>query len=166
MNSFGNIYRLTSFGESHGRAIGGVIDGLPSGMVFDLRELQAGLDRRRPGQSALVSARNEKDRLIILSGIMGWNPESGAVPLEAGMEQGISLGTPIGFMVENHDARSCALRMPIIHGICVTVSVTGVEADERRDARPSAALWPVLLHRRCLQGKGFPSIQGYIRWEH
>lgn len=107
MNSFGNIYRLTSFGESHGRAIGGVIDGLPSGMVFDLRELQAGLDRRRPGQSALVSARNEKDRLIILSGIMGWNPESGAVPLEAGMEQGISLGTPIGFMVENHDARSC-----------------------------------------------------------
>ena len=55
MNSFGNIYRLTSFGESHGRAIGGVIDGLPSGMVFDLRELQAGLDRRRPGQSALVS---------------------------------------------------------------------------------------------------------------
>ena len=53
MNSFGNIYRLTSFGESHGRAIGGVIDGLPSGMVFDLRELQAALTGAVPANPHL-----------------------------------------------------------------------------------------------------------------
>ena len=108
MNSFGNIYRLTSFGESHGRAIGGVIEGLPAGIVFDLRAVQAQLDRRRPGSSPLTTSRNEADRLVLLSGIMGYDPEKcdGPLPLEADSAYGISLGTPVGFMVENHDARS------------------------------------------------------------
>lgn len=60
MNTFGHIYRLTSFGESHGQAIGGVIDGMPSGIDIDLDEVQRQLDRRRPGQSAIVTGRQEK----------------------------------------------------------------------------------------------------------
>lgn len=110
MNSFGNIYRLTSFGESHGRAMGGIIDGLPAGMVFDLKALQAQLDRRRPGSSALTTARNEADRLVLLSGIMGYDPSAAApepFPLADDTPYGISLGTPVGFMIENRDARSC-----------------------------------------------------------
>ena len=57
MNSFGDIYRLTTFGESHGMAVGGVIDGMPAGVEIDLDEVQRQLDRRRPGQSAIVTAR-------------------------------------------------------------------------------------------------------------
>lgn len=107
MNSFGRIYRLTTFGESHGRAIGGVIDGIPPRQVIDLRELQAQADRRRPGASPLASARREADRVQILSGVMGYDIQSGEIgPLTAGSTHGITLGTPIGFMAENGDARS------------------------------------------------------------
>lgn len=84
-NSFGNIFRLTSFGESHGPAIGGVIDGLPAGEAIDLDELQRFVDRRRPGQSSLTTSRREADRVEILSGIY----------------EGRTLGTPVGFMVRN-----------------------------------------------------------------
>lgn len=90
MNTFGNIYRLTDFGESHGAAIGGVIDGMPAGFDIDTAQVQAWLDRRRPGQSALTSARSEADTVKFLSGIF----------------EGKSLGTPIGFIIENTDARS------------------------------------------------------------
>lgn len=90
MNSFGNIYRLTTFGESHGVAVGGVIDGMPAGVEIDLDEVQRQLDRRRPGQSSIVTARDEKDRVKILSGLF----------------EGRSTGTPIGFMVENADQHS------------------------------------------------------------
>lgn len=90
MNSFGDIYRLTTFGESHGMAVGGVIDGMPAGVEIDLDEVQRQLDRRRPGQSSIVTARDEKDRVKILSGIF----------------EGRSTGTPIGFMVENADQHS------------------------------------------------------------
>lgn len=90
MNSIGQIYRLTTFGESHGQAVGGVIDGMPAGIAIDLDEIQHQLDRRRPGQSALVTARDEKDRVKILSGLF----------------EGRSTGTPIGFMVENADQHS------------------------------------------------------------
>lgn len=107
MNSFGNIYRLTSFGESHGRAVGGVIDGMPPRKVIDLRQLQSQLDRRRPGRSPLTSARIEADRLQILSGVMGYDVLTGeAGPLTDECRHGITLGTPVGFMVENSDARS------------------------------------------------------------
>ena len=107
MNSFGNIFRLTTFGESHGRAVGGVIDGMPSGVIIDLNRVQEALDRRRPGRSRLMSARNEADRLQILSGVMGYDRDSGEVkPLDNDSTCGITLGSPIGFMVENRDCRS------------------------------------------------------------
>lgn len=89
-NSFGNIFRLTSFGESHGAAIGGVIDGMPAGIAIDLDAVQLELDRRRPGQSAIVTARNEKDRVRILSGIF----------------DGVTTGTSIGFIIENENQHS------------------------------------------------------------
>ena len=90
MNSFGNIYRLTTFGESHGAAVGGVIDGMPAGIAIDLDEVQRQLNRRRPGQSAIVTPRDEKDRVKILSGIF----------------EGRTTGTPVGFIVENADQHS------------------------------------------------------------
>lgn len=90
MNTFGHIFRLTTFGESHGAAIGGVIDGMPAGIDVDLEFLQAELDRRRPGQSALTTARKEADRLEILSGTF----------------EGKTTGCPIGFIVRNADQHS------------------------------------------------------------
>ena len=68
-NSFGNIFRLTSFGESHGKGIGGVIDGFPAGIDIDLDFVQTELNRRRPGQSLLTTARQEPDQVEFLSGI-------------------------------------------------------------------------------------------------
>lgn len=105
MNTFGNIYRLTSFGESHGPAIGGVIDGLPPRTVISLREVQRALDARRPGGGSNTSQRREPDRLHILSGLMGLNEAGELLPLAADTDLCISLGTPIGFYVENTDAR-------------------------------------------------------------
>ncbi len=90
MNTFGNIYRLTTFGESHGPALGGIIDGMPAEMEVDLTEVQRELDRRRPGQSAIVTARKEADQVEILSGIT----------------EGITTGTPIGFIIRNTDQHS------------------------------------------------------------
>lgn len=90
MNEFGIIYRLTSFGESHGAAVGGVVDGMPAGITIDGDEVQRQLNRRRPGQSAIVTQRNEKDRVRFLSGIF----------------EGVTTGTPIGFVVENEDHHS------------------------------------------------------------
>ena len=90
MNAFGTIYRLTTFGESHGPAIGGVIDGVPAGLAIDLAEVQKQLARRRPGQSVLTTARNEADQVEFLSGIL----------------DGVTLGTPIGFIIRNTDHRS------------------------------------------------------------
>lgn len=90
MNRFGEIYSLTSFGESHGAAVGGVIDGMPAGVRIDVDEIQRQLDRRRPGQSAIVTPRKEKDQVKILSGLM----------------DGVTTGCPIGFMVENTNQHS------------------------------------------------------------
>ncbi len=90
MNTFGTIFRLTTFGESHGPAIGGVIDGMPSGLTVDPEFIQRQLDRRRPGQSAITTARSEADRVRLLSGLT----------------DGVTTGTPIGFIIENTNARS------------------------------------------------------------
>ena len=68
-NSFGKIYKLTSFGESHGKAIGGIIDGCPAGIEIDINFIQEELDRRKPGQSKITTSRDEPDKLEILSGI-------------------------------------------------------------------------------------------------
>lgn len=103
MNTFGNIFRLTSFGESHGAAIGGVVDGCPAGLELDLDLIQAELDRRRPGQSALTTSRNEADRVELLSGIIDAPPsESG----KARPSVKLTTGTPIGFIVRNADHHS------------------------------------------------------------
>ena len=89
-NTFGNIFRLTSFGESHGKAIGGVIDGFPAGIPIDMDFIQQELNRRRPGQSALTTARKEADAVEFLSGIY----------------DGVSTGCPIGFAVWNTNQHS------------------------------------------------------------
>lgn len=89
-NSFGKLLKITSFGESHGSAIGGVIDGFPAGIKVDLEFIQNELDKRRPGQSKYVTSRNEADKLEILSGII----------------DGKSLGSPIGFIIRNKDSQS------------------------------------------------------------
>lgn len=90
MNTFGNIFRLTCFGESHGRALGGVIDGCPAGVVVDEAFVQSELDRRRPGQSNLTTSRNEADKVEFLSGIF----------------EGKTTGTPIGFVIYNTNQHS------------------------------------------------------------
>lgn len=89
-NSFGQIFRLTSFGESHGPAIGGVIDGMPAGIVVDMDFIQNELNRRRPGQSQLTTARKEADQIEVLSGVF----------------EGKTTGQPIGFIVRNQNQHS------------------------------------------------------------
>lgn len=89
-NSFGHIFRLTSFGESHGPAIGGVIDGMPAGIAVDMDFIQNELNRRRPGQSQLTTARKEADELEVLSGVF----------------EGKTTGQPIGFIVRNQNQHS------------------------------------------------------------
>lgn len=90
MNSFGQLLRLTTFGESHGVAIGGVVDGFPAGVVIDEAFIRGEMQRRRPGQSAITTQRNEQDEVKFLSGIF----------------EGRSTGTPIAFMIENGNNRS------------------------------------------------------------
>ena len=90
MNTFGNIFRLTTFGESHGEAIGGVVDGMPAGITIDTDFIQAELDRRRPGQSNITTSRKEPDRVELLSGVF----------------EGKSTGCPIGFIVRNTNQHS------------------------------------------------------------
>jgi chorismate synthase len=85
LNTFGNIFRLTSFGESHGAALGGVIDGCPARITLDLDFIQQEMNRRRPGQSSLTTPRKEADEVEFLSGIY----------------EGKTTGTPIGFIVRN-----------------------------------------------------------------
>lgn len=89
-SSFGVLFRITTFGESHGPGLGVVIDGCPPRLPLDVATVQAELDRRRPGQSRLVSQRKEADRVEILSGVL----------------DGLTLGTPIAMLVRNEDQRS------------------------------------------------------------
>lgn len=90
MNTFGKNLTLTTFGESHGPATGGIIDGFPARVAIDLDRVQAELDRRRPGQSHITTGRDEPDRVSILSGLF----------------DGMTTGTPIGFIIENSNQRS------------------------------------------------------------
>lgn len=89
-NTFGNIFTVTTFGESHGAAVGGVIDGMPAGIAVDMDFIQAELDRRKPGQSQLTTARKEADQVEILSGVF----------------EGQTTGTSIGFIVRNTNQHS------------------------------------------------------------
>ncbi len=90
MNTFGQIFRLTTFGESHGEAIGGVVDGMPAGIEIDVDFIQQELNRRRPGQSAITTSRQEPDQVELLSGVF----------------EGRSTGCPIGFIVRNQNQHS------------------------------------------------------------
>jgi len=89
-NSYGQVFTLTTFGESHGEAIGGIIDGAPSNFILDLEAVQLELDRRRPGQSEIVTQRKEADSVRFLSGIF----------------EGKTTGAPIGFFIENENQKS------------------------------------------------------------
>ena len=89
-NTYGNIFTLTSFGESHGEAVGGVVDGMPAGIDIDLDFIQSELDRRRPGQSAITTSRKEADKVELLSGVF----------------EGKYTGCPIGFVVRNTNQHS------------------------------------------------------------
>jgi chorismate synthase len=84
-NSYGNLFRITTFGESHGEALGGIIDGCPPGINIDFKAVQKEMDRRKPGQSAIVTQRKESDQVQFLSGIF----------------EGKTTGTPIGFFIPN-----------------------------------------------------------------
>ncbi|UAB75103.1 chorismate synthase [Mesoflavibacter sp. SCSIO 43206] len=89
-NSFGNLFKLTTFGESHGTAIGGIIDGCPPGIELDFEAIQQEMNRRKPGQSKIVTQRKEPDEVKFLSGIF----------------EGKTTGTPIGFVIENANQKS------------------------------------------------------------
>jgi chorismate synthase len=89
-NSFGRNFVVTTFGESHGPAIGCVVDGCPPGMALEASDIQHDLDRRRPGRSRHTTQRNEPDQVQILSGVF----------------EGVTTGTPIGLLIENKDQRS------------------------------------------------------------
>lgn len=89
-NSFGTIFKLTTFGESHGKALGGIIDGCPAGLELQLDKIQQDLNRRKPGQSAIVTQRKEPDEFRILSGVF----------------EGKTTGVPIGFVIENTNQKS------------------------------------------------------------
>lgn len=89
-NTVGTLFKLTTFGESHGRGLGGIIDGCPAGLELDVGRVQRDLDRRRPGQSALVTQRKEADSVQFLSGLF----------------EGRTTGAPIGFVIYNADQRS------------------------------------------------------------
>ena len=88
-STFGTIFKVTTFGESHGQGVGAVVDGCPPGLPISEKDIQPQLDRRRPGQSGLTTDRDETDRVTILSGV----------------ENGRALGTPIALCVANRDQR-------------------------------------------------------------
>ena len=106
-NSFGNIFKISTFGESHGKALGGVIDGCPAGVNIDLDFINSELKRRRPGQSEIVTQRKEDDSVEFLSGIF----------------EGKSTVTPIGFIIANQDQKSKDYSN-------ITVSYTHLRAHE------------------------------------
>ena len=89
-NTFGQLFTLTTFGESHGLALGGIIDGCPAGVTIDEDVIQADLDRRKPGQSKIVTQRKEPDSVEIYSGVF----------------EGMTTGTPIGFLIHNSNQKS------------------------------------------------------------
>ena len=89
-NSYGTLFKLSTFGESHGEALGGIIDGCPAGIVLDLENIQYEMSRRKPGQSAIVTQRKEEDEVQFLSGIF----------------EGKTTGTPIGFIIPNTNQKS------------------------------------------------------------
>ena len=128
-NSFGKLFTVTTFGESHGIAIGGVVDGCPPGLEITEEDLQVDLDRRKPGTSRYTTARREDDEVQILSGVF----------------EGKTTGTSIGLLIKNKDQRSqdygnikdrfrqATLTIPTIKSTeAVTTAVVGVRLHVKR----------------------------------
>ena len=140
-NTFGNLFTLTTFGESHGIAVGGVIDGFPAGIEIDMDFIQSELNRRRPGQSHITTARKEADKVEFLSGVF----------------EGKSTGTPIGFEVRNQNQHSqdyenmrCLFRPS--HADFTYHEKYGVR-DHRGDPSTGWSMgWKVCLWARLLDG--------------
>ncbi|MBO1363903.1 chorismate synthase [Prevotella sp. A2931] len=160
-NTFGNLFTLTSFGESHGTALGGVVDGMPAGVEIDLDFIQKELDRRRPGQSKLTTSRKESDKVELLSGVF----------------EGKSTGAPIGFIVRNTNQHSkdydnmCNLFRPS-HADYTYFKKFGIR-DYRGGGRSSAritvarcvggALAKLALRRLGIEIKAYTSQVGHIK---
>jgi len=129
-NTFGNLFQLTSFGESHGPAIGGVIDGCPSGIELDIEAIQRDLNRRKPGQSAIVTQRKEPDEVEFFSGIF------------EGKTTGVPIGFAISIPIKNREITitsktNTVLLMPIRFTTTNTASGTIVVGEEARpEKRP------------------------------
>ena len=141
-STFGNLFKVTTWGESHGKGIGVVIDGCPAGLPLCEEDIQTYLDRRKPGQSRFTTMRKEADRVEILSGVF----------------EGKTTGTPISLMVKNTDQRShdyseIANYYRPGHADRITISNTDsaitVGADVLPDVKPSVVLLPVQLRRKC-----------------
>lgn len=164
MNTFGQLFRLTTFGESHGEAIGGVIDGMPAGVDIDLDFIQGELNRRRPGQSHITTARNEADQVELLSGVF----------------EGKSTGCPIGFIVRNTNQHSqdyenmrCLFRPS--HADYTYQEKYGIR-DHRGGGRSSAritisrcvggALAKLVLRQKGISVQAYTSQVGNIALEH
>ena len=163
-NTFGNLFTLTTFGESHGAAVGGVIDGMPAGIDIDLDFIQQELDRRRPGQSSITTSRQEADKVELLSGVF----------------EGKSTGCPIGFIVRNTNQHSqdyenlrCLFRPS--HADFTYKEKYGVR-DHRGGGRSSAritisrcvggALAKLALRQLGISIKAYTSQVGHIALEH
>lgn len=160
---FGTLYRLSTFGESHGIALGGVIDGVPAGFELDFEEIQNELDRRRPGQSAIVTQRKEGDKVEFLSGIY----------------EGKTTGTSIGFIIRNEQQRSQDYdRLKEVfrpsHADFTYAEKYGIR-DPRGGGRTSAretvcrvvagALAKQILKAKGIEIDAFVDQVGAIRWE-
>ena len=160
VNTFGHILRLTTFGESHGPAVGGVLDGFPPGIRIDEDFVQHEMDRRRPGQSAITTDRNETDRVEFLSGIF----------------EGVSTGAPVAFLIRNADKKSAdyeALRHVYrpSHADYTYAQKYGIR-DHRGGGRSSAretavrvaagALAKQVLAQKGIRVRGYVSQVGHI----
>ena len=164
MNTFGRIFRLTTFGESHGEAIGGVVDGMPAGIEIDQDFIQQELNRRRPGQSKITTSRQEPDKVELLSGVF----------------EGKSTGCPIGFIVRNTNQHSqdyenmrCLFRPS--HADYTYQQKYGIR-DHRGGGRSSAritisrcvagALAKLVLRQQGISIQAYTSQVGNIALEH
>ena len=161
MNTWGNIFRLTSFGESHGTAVGGIIDGCPANMVVDFDFIQSELDRRKPRQSDLTTSRKESDRVEFLSGIY----------------EGKTTGAPIAFIVRNNDHQSSDYNQ--LKNVFrpshadYTYSIKYGHRDHRGGGRSSAretiarvvagAIAKIILHQQEISITAYTSQVGSIR---
>ncbi len=141
-SSFGKKFVVTTWGESHGKAIGAVLDGCPAGLSLCEEDIQVFLDRRKPGQSRYTTARKEGDLVEILSGVF----------------EGKTTGTPISLLIRNTDQRSGITEIlhtptaPVMQTLPLTrntVSAITVEADVPPEEKPPDVWQPVLLPSSC-----------------